>query len=94
MHLQRNHQPTRPLVSTYVQRCALHGVYEMEHGDMFIIRSGRIQGSAPRDVSLMSANDPRPTVRKDASKKRMPIIINVDTNVEVEKCYMEMKISM
>ena len=29
MHLQRNHQPTRPLASTYVQCCALHGGYEM-----------------------------------------------------------------
>ena len=38
----------------------------------------------PRDVSLMSANDPTPAGRKGASKKRMPIIINEKTNVGVD----------
>ena len=48
------------------------------NGDVLIIRSGRIWGSAPRDVSLVTANDPQPAGRKDANKNWVPIIWNVE----------------
>ena len=75
MHLQRNHQPTRPLVSPYVQCCALHGGDDAD-GDIIFTAAGLPMIPGPLAAKVRALN-------KFRFMKSTGVSANVTINVKI-----------